>query len=128
MSLDFFFFFLSSLYLAFLILLFFLIFDFQISNHLELIKPNPKDDPGKQRKDAEFASAVFGADIDLVGGNKQTEDFIGLSNVKHCGKMRALEKLMLSWIKQGDKILLFSYSVRYVCLTIQRNVFCEPTI
>lgn len=84
----------------------------QISNHLELIKPNPKDDPDKQRKDAEFASAVFGADIDLVGGNMQTEDFIGLSNVKHCGKMRALEKLMLSWIKQGDKILLFSYSVR----------------
>ncbi|KAH1247967.1 Switch 2 [Glycine max] len=40
----------------------------QISNHLELIKPNPKDDPDKQSKDAEFAAAVFGPDIDLVGG------------------------------------------------------------
>ncbi|KDP24110.1 hypothetical protein JCGZ_25767 [Jatropha curcas] len=84
----------------------------QISNHLELIKPNPKDEPDKQRKDAEFASAVFGPDIDLVGGNAQTESFIGLSDVKHCGKMRALEKLMFSWASRGDKLLLFSYSVR----------------
>ncbi|CAH9147008.1 unnamed protein product [Cuscuta epithymum] len=84
----------------------------QISNHLELIKPNPRDDPDKQRKDAEFAAAVFGPDIDLVGGNVQNESFMGLSDVKHCGKMRALEKLMFTWISQGDKILLFSYSVR----------------
>ncbi|KAI9093173.1 hypothetical protein K1719_027187 [Acacia pycnantha] len=84
----------------------------QISNHLELIKPNPKDDPDKQKKDAEFAAAVFGPDIDLVGGNMQIESFMGLSDVKHCGKMRAIEKLLFSWISQGDKILLFSYSVR----------------
>ncbi|XP_062152558.1 switch 2 isoform X2 [Alnus glutinosa] len=84
----------------------------QISNHLELIKPNPKDDPDKRRKDAEFASAVFGPDIDLAGGNTQSESFMGLSDVKHCGKMRALEKLMFSWLSEGDKVLLFSYSVR----------------
>ncbi|XP_004303097.1 PREDICTED: switch 2 [Fragaria vesca subsp. vesca] len=84
----------------------------QISNHLELIKPNPKDDPEKQKKDAEFASAVFGPDIDLVGGNTQNESFMGLSDVKQCGKMRALEKFMFSWMAQGDKVLLFSYSVR----------------
>nr|XP_016440493.1 PREDICTED: switch 2-like [Nicotiana tabacum] len=84
----------------------------QISNHLELIKPNPRDDPDKQRKDTEFAAAVFGKDIDLVGGHTQNKSFLGLSNVEHCGKMRALEKLMSSWVSQGDKILLFSYSVR----------------
>ncbi|XP_042519061.1 switch 2 [Macadamia integrifolia] len=84
----------------------------QISNHLELIKPNPRDDIEKQRKDAEFASAVFSADIDLVGGNTQNESFIGLSDVEHCGKMRALERLLSSWVVQSDKILLFSYSVR----------------
>ncbi|XP_027774184.1 switch 2 isoform X2 [Solanum pennellii] len=84
----------------------------QISNHLELIKPNPRDDPDKQRRDAEFAAAVFGEDVDLVGGNTQNKSFLGLSNVEHCGKMRALEKLMSSWVSQSDKILLFSYSVR----------------
>ena len=85
----------------------------QISNHLELIKPNPKDDPDKQKKDAEFASSVFGSDIDLVGGKTQSESFMGLSDVKHCGKMRALEKLLGYWILQGDKVLLFSYYVRF---------------
>ncbi|XP_049415256.1 switch 2 isoform X2 [Solanum stenotomum] len=84
----------------------------QISNHLELIKPNPRDDPDKQRRDAEFAAAVFGEDVDLVGGSTQNKSFLGLSNVEHCGKMRALEKLMSSWVSQSDKILLFSYSVR----------------
>lgn len=79
-----------------------------------MIKPNPRDEPDKQRKDAEFASSVFGTDIDLVGGNAQTQSFMGLSDVKHCGKMRALEKLMSSWTSRGDKLLLFSYSVRYV--------------
>ncbi|GAB2274783.1 Swi5 complex subunit Swi2 [Dionaea muscipula] len=84
----------------------------QISNHLELIKPNPKDDSDKQKKDAEFAAAVFGSDLDLVGGNSQNESFMGLSDVKHCGKMRALEKLLSIWISQGDKVLLFSHYVR----------------
>lgn len=84
----------------------------QVSNHLELIKPNSKDEVEKQKKDAELASAIFGTDIDLVGGNGQTESFMGLSDAEHCGKMRALERLMFDWIRDGDKILLFSYSVR----------------
>ncbi|KAL8506575.1 hypothetical protein ACS0TY_017461 [Phlomoides rotata] len=85
----------------------------QLSNHLELIKPNPKDDQDKQMKDIEFASAVLGNDVDSVGGSvTQNGSFMGLSDVTHCGKMRALDKLMHSWISKGDKILLFSYSVR----------------
>ncbi|KAL8234246.1 hypothetical protein R6Q59_020346 [Mikania micrantha] len=84
----------------------------QISNHLELIKPNSKDEPDKQKKDMVFASQVFGNDVDVVGGYTQNESFLGLSDVEHCGKMRALENLMSSWISHADKILLFSYSVR----------------
>ncbi|KAL6654718.1 hypothetical protein ACP70R_008183 [Stipagrostis hirtigluma subsp. patula] len=84
----------------------------QISNHLELIKPNPKDEIEKQKKDAELAAAVFGTDIDLVGGSAKSENFMGLSDAEHCGKMRALERLLSLWTQKGDKILLFSYSVR----------------
>ncbi|KAG0479363.1 hypothetical protein HPP92_010221 [Vanilla planifolia] len=83
----------------------------QISNHLELIKPNPKDEVEKQKKDVELVSAIFGTDVDLVGGSAQIESFLGLSGAEHCGKMRALEKLMFHWTSHGDKILLFSYSV-----------------
>ncbi|CDP14808.1 unnamed protein product [Coffea canephora] len=74
----------------------------QVSNHLELIKPNPKDHPHRQRKDAELAAA----------GIPRMRVLWVLSNAKHCGKMRALEKLMFSWLSLGDKVLLFSYSVR----------------
>lgn len=84
----------------------------QISNHLELIKPNPKDEIEKQQKDAELAAAVFDTDIELVGGSAKSENFMGLSDAEHCGKMRALERLLSLWTLQGDKILLFSYSVR----------------
>ncbi|MBA0563170.1 hypothetical protein Golob_008168 [Gossypium lobatum] len=99
----------------------------QISNHLELIKPNPRDEPDKQRKDAEFASAVFGPDIDKVGGNAPSKSFMDLSDTRYCGKMRALEKLMSSWALMGDKILLFSYSVRMLDILekfLIRKGFC----
>ena len=88
---------------------------------MELIKPNPKDDTDKKKKDADLAREVFGPDIDLVGGQAQNESFMGLSDVQHCGKMRALERLMSSWISHGDKVLLFSYSVRLnprTCLSL----------
>lgn len=97
----------------------------QISNHLELVKPNPKDEPEKQKKDAEFVSAVFGTDIDLLGGISASESFMDLSDVTHCGKMRALEKLMASWISKGDKILLFSYSVRLVIVFREFDGFLD---
>jgi hypothetical protein len=74
----------------------------QISNHLELIKPNPKDDLEKQVKDANFAAAVYGQDIDLVGGNMQNESFLSLSDTKHCGKMRALEIVMVFKWRQSS--------------------------
>ncbi|KAH7518654.1 hypothetical protein FEM48_Zijuj09G0193900 [Ziziphus jujuba var. spinosa] len=85
----------------------------QISNHVQLIKPNLKDDPDKQKKNAEFASSVFGPDIDMVRRNMQNESFVGISDAKHCGKMRALEKLLCSWVLQGEKVPLFSYLVRW---------------
>ncbi|KAG0630503.1 hypothetical protein M758_1G182900 [Ceratodon purpureus] len=84
----------------------------QVSNHLELIKPSPKDDPEKQKKDEQFASAALGEDAVLVGGVQQDESFMGISDAQHCGKMRALEKLLGTWLSKGDKVLLFSYSVK----------------
>lgn len=76
------------------------------------MKPNPKDDPEKQKKDEDFAALVLGEDAALAGGLTQEESFLGLSDAQHCGKMAALEKLFASWISAGDKVLLFSYSVK----------------
>lgn len=84
----------------------------KVSNHLELMKPSPKDDPEKQKRDEQFATAALGEDAVLVGGVQQDESFMGLSDAQHCGKMRALEKLLATWLAKGDKVLLFSYSVK----------------
>jgi hypothetical protein len=88
----------------------------QVSNHLELVKPNPKDDREKQLKDEEFATAALAEDALLLGGVKQDESFLGLSDAQHCGKMQTLEILLADWLRQGDKVLLFSYSVKCVLL------------
>lgn len=84
----------------------------QVSNHLELIKPNLKDDIEKQKKDESLAEFILGEDAGLVGGTTQDESFLGLSDAHHCGKMKALELLLAHWVTHGDKVLLFSYSVR----------------
>ncbi|EPS65460.1 hypothetical protein M569_09312, partial [Genlisea aurea] len=82
----------------------------QISNHLELINPNPNDDPDKQTRDKEFASAVSSSSFPAAQDDGL--GFMALSDAEHCGKMRTLERLLRSWISNGDKTLLFSYSVR----------------
>ncbi|EFJ05584.1 hypothetical protein SELMODRAFT_40953, partial [Selaginella moellendorffii] len=84
----------------------------QVSNHLELLKPNLSDDIEKRRKDAAFASLVFGDDAPSLGGIQPDESFLGLSDSQNCGKMLALKNLLSKWTSQGDKVLLFSYSVR----------------
>ncbi len=95
----------------------------QVSNHLELVKPNPKDDREKQLKDEEFATAALAEDALLLGGVKQDESFLGLSDAQHCGKMQTLEILLADWLCQGDKVLLFSYSVKCVPLFPQCRCF-----
>lgn len=84
----------------------------QVSNHLELLKANPRDTLKKQKKDRAFARLVLADDAKLLGGLDPDESFMGLSASEHCGKMLALEKLLQSWTWDGDKVLLFSYSVR----------------
>lgn len=65
---------------------------------------------------------MFGLDIDLVGGSAQNESFMGLSEAKDCGKMRVLDRLMASWLAHGDKVLLFSHSVRLISCLL--SCFC----
>lgn len=55
-----------------------------------------------------MASAIFGTDIGLVGGNTQNESFMELNDVEHCGKMQALGRLIALWVSLVTK---FSYSV-----------------
>ncbi|CAI5508303.1 unnamed protein product [Closterium sp. Naga37s-1] len=84
----------------------------QISNHLELLKPNPRDPPDKQARDLAFARLALAGDADLAGGVRAASDLLTLSSSEHCGKLRALDRLLKQWCGKGDKVLLFSHSVK----------------
>lgn len=86
----------------------------KLSNHMELLKVNPRDSPKMQEYGADFAAAAFGGDIDEVGGVEQVSSFqeMRLIGTKTCGKMLVLEKLLALWKKRRQKTLLFSRSTR----------------
>ncbi|GAB4813150.1 hypothetical protein N2152v2_000196 [Parachlorella kessleri] len=89
----------------------------KISNHLELIKADPEDlkrDPRKHARDEEVAYLALGDDAAVVGGLQSSNDFLRLSDPRHCGKLAALSLLLDQWRaqQQGNKVLLFSMSVR----------------
>ena len=85
----------------------------KVSNHLELLKPDPTDDPRKFARDVEVAKLALGEDAEELGGADRADvNFDRVSSAKHCGKMLALEKLLALWHRQNDKVILFSVSTR----------------
>ncbi len=88
----------------------------KVSNHLELLKPDPalaQTDPDKFRVQTLVADMALGEDAALLGGADRPDgDFHRLSSSRHCGKLAALEKLMRLWHAQNDKVLVFSVSTR----------------
>ena len=85
----------------------------KVSNHLELLKPDPTDDPRKFARDVEVAKLALGEDAAELGGADRADvNFDRVSSAKHCGKMLALEKLLALWHGQNDKVILFSFSTR----------------
>ena len=88
----------------------------KVSNHLELLKPDPalaQTDPHKFRIQTLVADMALGEDARLLGGADRPDgDFHRLSSSRHCGKLAALEKLMRLWHAQNDKVLVFSVSTR----------------
>ena len=91
----------------------------KVSNHLELLKPDPEDEYGNDEAREKFerarvvARAALGEDAHLLGGADHPDmDFARLGDATNCGKLLALEKLLSLWHRQRDKVLLFSTSAR----------------
>lgn len=92
----------------------------KVSNHLELLKPDPKlvhEDPEKFYRETLVATMALGDDAHLLGdANKPDGNFQRVSSATHCGKLLALEKLLNLWHAQNDKVLIFSVSVRLLTI------------
>lgn len=82
----------------------------KLSNHLALLIPQSMDNKDKQAKDLDTLEiAVPDQWRDLY---RSRDSILNYSNPEFCGKWKILKKLLKHWHAQGDKVLVFSHSVR----------------
>lgn len=82
----------------------------KLSNHLATLIPQPMDPKEKQDKDMETLQTVLPDQWkDLY---QERTSMTNYSNPEFCGKWKVLRKLLKWWHENGDKVLVFSHSVR----------------
>ena len=82
----------------------------KISNHLALLIPQGVDPREKQDKDLQTLEIAI---PDQARHLYHTRDsIINYANPEFCGKWKVLRKLLKWWHVNGDKVLVFSHSVR----------------
>ncbi|EED20457.1 DNA excision repair protein (Rad26L), putative [Talaromyces stipitatus ATCC 10500] len=82
----------------------------KLSNHLAILIPQGQDPREKQDKDLEMLQLAV---PDRWRELYQTRDsIINYANPEFCGKWKVLRKLLKWWHANGDKVLVFSHSVR----------------
>ncbi|KAK4690180.1 DNA excision repair protein ERCC-6-like 2, partial [Lecanoromycetidae sp. Uapishka_2] len=95
----------------------------KLANHLAILIPNSDDSKDKQSKDLEMLQvAVPDQWRDLY---RTRDSIVNYSNPEFCGKWRILKKLLRFWHGNGDKVLVFSHSVRL--LKMLRMLFQHTT-
>lgn len=82
----------------------------KLSNHLALLIPHQDDSVEKQRKDLEYLQTMVPERWEELYRNKA--NIKTLTDPDFCGKWRILKKLLMFWHESGDKVLIFSHSVR----------------
>ncbi|OTB07078.1 hypothetical protein M426DRAFT_318445 [Hypoxylon sp. CI-4A] len=91
----------------------------KLSNHFNLLIPQTSDVPDKHRRELRFLQA---ATPDKWNEHYTSRDsLLNLANPEYCGKWKVLRKLLKFWHSSGDKVLVFSHSVRL--LKILQHLF-----
>ncbi|KAK3075137.1 hypothetical protein LTR53_001821 [Teratosphaeriaceae sp. CCFEE 6253] len=82
----------------------------KMANHLALLIPSGESDKERHDKDVEILEvALPSLWKDLY---RQRDSIVNYANQDFCGKWRVLKKLLKLWHSNGDKVLVFSHSVR----------------
>jgi SNF2 family DNA or RNA helicase len=82
----------------------------KLSNHLALLCPQSKDSKDRHEKDLENLQAALPDNwLDMYNNRDQITNY---ANAEFCGKWKVLRKLLKFWHSNGDKVLVFSHSVR----------------
>jgi DNA excision repair protein ERCC-6-like 2 len=82
----------------------------KMSNHLTLLVPNTVDLESKQ--EAELRTLQMALPDKWRELYRNRENIVNLANPEFCGKWKILKKLLRFWHDNGDKVLVFSHSVR----------------
>ncbi|KAK3995140.1 switch 2 [Cladorrhinum sp. PSN332] len=91
----------------------------KIANHLTLLIPSSADPSEKQGSELDALQTSMPDDWkDLY---KNRDSMLNLANPEFCGKWKILRKLLRFWHENGDKVLVFSHSVRL--LRILQHLF-----
>ena len=82
----------------------------KLSNHLAMLIPQSQDPKDKQDKELEMLQVAVPDQWRELYRNR--DSILNYSNAEFCGKWRVLKKLLRFWHSNGDKVLVFSHSVR----------------
>ncbi|ODM18816.1 hypothetical protein SI65_05433 [Aspergillus cristatus] len=82
----------------------------KLSNHLAILIPQGTDAKEKQDKDKEMLEIAVPDQWETLVRTR--ESIVNYANPEFCGKWKVLRKLLKWWHANGDKVLVFSHSVR----------------
>ena len=82
----------------------------KLANHLAILIPQSSDPKEKQDKDLESLQVAVPDRWRELYRNR--DSILNYSNPDFCGKWKILRKLLKFWHGNGDKVLVFSHSVR----------------
>ena len=82
----------------------------KLANHLAILIPQSHDPKEKQDKDLEMLQVAVPDQWRQLYRNP--DSILNYSNPEFCGKWKILKKLLRFWHDNGDKVLVFSHSVR----------------
>ena len=82
----------------------------KLSNHLATLIPQGSDPMEKQEKDKDMLEIAVPDQWEKL--YRTRDNIVNYANPEFCGKWKVLKKLLKWWHANGDKVLVFSHSVR----------------
>ncbi|KAI5860288.1 P-loop containing nucleoside triphosphate hydrolase protein [Durotheca rogersii] len=95
----------------------------KLSNHLNLIIPQTSDVLDKHKRELRFLQVAM--PHNWATHYNSRDSLMSLANPEYCGKWKVLKKLLKFWHTNGDKVLVFSHSVRL--LRILQHLFSNTS-
>ncbi|QUC15879.1 uncharacterized protein UV8b_00120 [Ustilaginoidea virens] len=95
----------------------------KLANHLALLAPSTSDVDAKHQKELETVRLCMPKTWKPF--YEQRDQIRNLVNPEFCGKWKVMKKLLKFWHQNGDKVLVFSHSVRL--LRILQHLFTSTS-